>query len=203
MTAVCKIISFNTSNLNDIKRGCNFIYDEGMSDESIFARFLLKELAERFGLKNFKAKSNKLGKPLCTKSLHWSISHKNTGDKILVAAIISDKFPVAIDIEIVKERSPVLLKIFKESEYSLFQNSTNKWMRFYTLWTGKEALIKKLGLTLDDMSKILATRLSTQKISLNYNGNDYIVTIGSKDNYKLNCAEDTREDALGYIYATV
>ena len=81
------------------------------------------------------------------KYIFWSISHS----KNYVAYAISEN-PVGVDIEEIKERDDGLLEIFLDGEYKIV--GWKNWQNFYKLWTGKEAILKREWLSLDDMRLI-------------------------------------------------
>lgn len=92
---------------------------------------------------------------------------------------------IGIDIEIIKERSKVLLKKYSE-ELQLFW--AESWHNFYLLRTAKEALLKKVNwirLDLIEEMKVIKVESASdlvidntifkRKITLQYNGENYQV----------------------------
>ncbi|MBF0932207.1 MAG: hypothetical protein HXJ92_02250 [candidate division SR1 bacterium] len=86
---------------------------------------------------------------------------------------------IGIDIEVIKERSKVLLEKYSE-ELQLF--GAESWHNFYLLRTAKEALLKKVnGIRLDliEGMKVIkvepAFDLVIDKITLQYKGENYQV----------------------------
>lgn len=89
---------------------------------------------------------NEYGKPYFkdNESLHFNISH--SGQK---AVIVIDHKPCGVDIEKLKEpRFNVARRFFTENECEYIENSmdeTEKWERFFEIWTAKESYTKMLG----------------------------------------------------------
>lgn len=92
---------------------------------------------------------------------------------------------IGIDIEVIKERSKVLLKKYSE-ELQLFW--AESWHNFYLLRTAKEALLKKVNwirLDLIEEMKVIKVESASdlvidntifkRKITLQYNGENYQV----------------------------
>ncbi len=79
--------------------------------------------------------------------LYWSISHSEN----YIAGIVSID-PTGIDIAEYSERHYSLLDTHSTTEYDRI--GSKDWRNFYRLWTGKEAIIKKMGAKLDDMKNI-------------------------------------------------
>lgn len=120
---------------------------------SLVARFLVSQLAKQhFSLSDFFPESDSENRPLPRKNvLFWSASY--SGDTIFAA--ISQK-PIGIDVENIRPRSETLLSWFSPEEYK----EAPSWKIFYQLWTKKEAVLKRFGSGVDEMSLI-------QKISDN------------------------------------
>lgn len=99
-------------------------------------------------------------KPIFSKGIHWSISHK----KECIFIWCSDR-NIWIDLEIYKERSIDFLNSFKKNEYNILW--WKNWDFFYILWTAKESVIKYNLWNLDDMKNIsvISMNLIEKKIS--------------------------------------
>ncbi|MCH5597740.1 4'-phosphopantetheinyl transferase family protein [Niabella ginsengisoli] len=83
---------------------------------------------------------------------HFNISH--SGNRVVVAFANE---PIGVDIEEVKDIGVADLAetVFSDNELNLFKESKHSLFTFYKLWTGKEALLKALGLGLvDDLKEI-------------------------------------------------
>ncbi len=118
--------------------------------QSIAAYLLLDRLLNgAWGLSIKDLLFNKNGKPYFENGPHISLSH--SGDYACAAVSSS---PIGVDIEKLREFDLKILDRFfthREKSYIL-KRDTQK--RFFTLWTLKEAVIKREGRTLSDLSKI-------------------------------------------------
>ncbi|WP_150467577.1 4'-phosphopantetheinyl transferase family protein [Francisella sp. SYW-9] len=85
------------------------------------------------------------GKPyLCNSDIHFNISH--TGSKVIIA--ISNE-PVGVDVEQISGSRKVLRiaeRYFKKDEFLALKKSNDLYRDFYTLWTLKEAQVKRSSL---------------------------------------------------------
>ena len=106
---------------------------------SQFIRFFIFE--KFFNLKNIDF-SQKNGKPfLLNSSLHFNISHTNN---YILMAVANSK--IGIDVETVSKHRNILKiskRYFSNSEHLTISQSDNIHHDFYTLWTLKEAQVKK------------------------------------------------------------
>ena len=122
--------------------------------ESIIARYEISKLVDKyFWIKKFLAKVDKNGVPIFENDIFWSISHK----KDLIFVGISSPGTIWVDIEVIKPRDESLLDIFSEKEYEILW--WKNWTNFYTLWTAKEAIIKKNLWKLDDMKNLVLEKV--------------------------------------------
>lgn len=119
------------------------------AERSLIGDILIRTLILKYNFNNSKEivfETNKYGKPYLkgNPNIHYNISH--SGIKVVCA--ICDA-PIGVDIEYVKPIDLTIAKrYFTQSEYD-FINSTNnvnqKYYRFYSIWTKKEAFIKQQG----------------------------------------------------------
>lgn len=102
---------------------------------------ILTRLLKECGEKNFTLETLTNGKPhLVGSDLFFSLSHSHEG----VVAVVS-KSPVGIDIEKIRPIDEKLIDYVcneKEKEYVL-SGEDDKFYRFFTVWTAKEAFFKK------------------------------------------------------------
>lgn len=114
---------------------------------SLFAELLTRfQISKELNIpyQDIKFKYNRYGKPLLdSKFNYWfSISHSN--DYVVV---VNDNSPIGIDIEQVKQESLKLAtRFFTPIECEYIFNSDNPKVKFFEIWTKKEAYIKMLGL---------------------------------------------------------
>ena len=97
-------------------------------------------------LQNQKIEYTPHGKPYLAEypNIHFNISHSGT----YVTCIVSS-LPVGIDIQKICTYSPKYAhRIFTDDEIQKIETSTDKDSEFTKLWSQKEAVIKKYGLTI-------------------------------------------------------
>lgn len=116
-----------------------------INKQKIFSQFIRYfVLSEIFSIENPLFATNG-GKPYLRNSdIHFNISHTN--DKVIMA--ITNQ-PVGIDAEeISKKRNVIKIaqRYFKESEFLTLEKSSSLYKDFYTLWTLKEAEVKRSSL---------------------------------------------------------
>lgn len=122
------------------------------AERSLLGDILIRTLIAKYNFNDNKKivfSTNKYGKPYLegNPDMHFNVSHSG----IKVACAICD-VPIGIDIENVK---PIDLTIaercFTQAEYDFINNANNaeqKYHRFYSIWTKKEAYIKQRGIGL-------------------------------------------------------
>lgn len=119
------------------------------AERSLIGDILIRTLILKYNFNNNKEivfKTNKYGKPYleCNPNIYFNISH--SGNK--VACAICDA-PIGIDIEHVKPIDLAIAKrYFTQAEYDFINNTNDiaqKYHRFYSIWTKKEAYIKQQG----------------------------------------------------------
>lgn len=144
---------------------------------SLAALILLRTaIKENFQIENYEITYNENGKPLLP-FCHFCIAHSD--DLVIVA--ISDN-PVGVDVERIRE-------IKKRNDYKLFSFNEVKYvnsspvgiaLRFFEIWTKKEAYIKLNGLKLSDAAKFDIFKLS-EVIFKSEISEDYYTTICIKN----------------------
>lgn len=111
---------------------------------------LRKKIAEQYGVVNYEFTYNKNGKPLL-EFCYFSISH--SGEYVVCS--VSD-VPVGVDTEVIRDipfRNDYRLFTLEEVVY-VNENEKEHSLRFFEVWTKKEAYIKAKGLRLIDGSGI-------------------------------------------------
>ena len=142
--------------------------------ESIIARYYISLFVKDvFWIENYEPKVNKTWKPIFENGIYWSISHK----KDLIFVWVS-KQKIWLDIEILKKRDSSLLDIFQDKEYHLLW--WKNWENFYTLWTGKESLIKYNLWKLDDMQNLILEKVIFEKNIIGWLNFDKVLVINWK-----------------------
>ncbi len=126
--------------------------------ESLLGRLLICDLArlktpEAFIRTSLRSIHGKAGQAF------WSIAHKEG----IVAAIVDTK-PVAIDIEVNTARSKRLFSTMTNEEWKQLGRKSWKW--FYVGWTAKEATLKLLRMTIQELPDISIQQRTKGKIIL-------------------------------------
>lgn len=86
--------------------------------------------------------TNRFGKPLSENGIYFNLSH--SGKYVIFA--VSDN-PVGCDIEQQREVKidRISKSVFCENEINLLNKADNKQDSFFSIWTGKESLLKCIG----------------------------------------------------------
>ncbi|MPR35971.1 4'-phosphopantetheinyl transferase family protein [Salmonirosea aquatica] len=120
---------------------------------SLYTRSLLRILAGKFTNQNplaIRLTKGLRNKPELSDNIGWHINATHSGNWILVAV---GKFSVGIDIEEVKSDftfTDVLPFSFSIHERKYIEDGEQPLVRFYELWTKKEALVKAFGSGIDE-----------------------------------------------------
>ena len=138
---------------------------------SLAVGHVLIGLLKEYGETNITLETLPNGKPnLVGSDLFFSLSHSHEG----VVAVVS-KSPIGIDIEKIKPVDDKLIDYVcnqKEKEYVL-QNEAEKFYRFFTVWTAKEAYFKKCNGTIASVKSVDTTLLQKNVILKD----DFVITI--------------------------
>ncbi len=112
------------------------------------------------------------------KDFHFNIAH--SGD--IQAVAISDS-PVGVDIEIIKSPDLRVAKRFCKEEYDYIM-SGNSTLRFFEIWTKKEAFLKYKGDGISGGLKICNT-FSPEVPITTYNFDKFILSVCSEKNFEI------------------
>lgn len=175
------------NNLDDVKRlRVEKFRQRKDKMRTVFADSLVRSLlSQELGgaPQSFCFSYNEHGKPmLADGSYHFNISHC---EDIIVAAV--DRLPIGIDVERIRDINlKIAVKYFCEDElYYLFGHevqdkdfiktpSIETRLRFFELWTAKEAYLKCIGTGLTHLKNVDTTKLAFERHLLD---NEYVVTI--------------------------
>jgi len=139
---------------------------DSLSDSGKVARLAVsREAYQCFGVKGYVLKKGRFGKPIPTVGIYWSLSHKEVNESVYIAVAVSDT-PIGIDIERIVEKSDCLLESFARNEYDALGGESLD--NFFSLWTAKEALIKKMNGSLDDMKSMMCVGFDGESVLLEY-----------------------------------
>ena len=67
------------------------------------------------------------------------------------------------------------MSIFHAEEYDIIGDTA--WKSFYILWTAKEALIKKLYRTMDDMKNMKIVGYHDTQVTIHFQEKEYIILL--------------------------
>lgn len=145
---------------------------------SVEARRLVCELAQVKNPEEF-IQDSLADRTIKANGFYWSVSHKPE----YVAAAISS-VPVGIDIELNVLRSHELLETF----------SVPDWQTFYRHWVCKEALIKLLQLTINDLSHIQIEDEEENSVLVSYQQNHYTCLVEQNETITLAVVEQNTQN---------
>lgn len=116
----------------------------------------------------------KENKKLAVDDIEFNISH--SGNILLVAINTST---IGVDVELIKKDfdfDPILETCFNLNEIKVINQSEDKLLRFYNLWTRKEALLKATGEGLvDNLSEIACLLNPISRNGLDYQIQSFII----------------------------
>lgn len=148
----------------------------------LFVRYII---CQTFKIKNSELQFvlNKYGKPYLNNNfgLYFNISHSHNA----IVVVVSNR-PVGVDVEkIVKTNLKIVQRFFDEDEQNyIFSKDFDRDIRFYEVWTKKEAYMKYLGkglhIPLNSFSvinKIIKNFFKTYRI------NKYQISVCSENNF--------------------
>lgn len=140
---------------------------------SLAGEILVQKLLKEYGISGAVLETRENGQPVLSGCrLFVSISH--CGD--FVACALNDA-PIGIDAERIKPRSSSLAKrVCVPEELEYLQNAASdeeRLVRFYEIWTAKEAWFKKLGTGIQNLQSVNTLSLPRQVFRME----DYLVTI--------------------------
>lgn len=143
-------------------------------------------VAQCSGIPDYLPAFDENGRPCWKKGICWSITHKSPW----VAVAIS-RHPIGIDLETLVERDTALFSFFSSGEWDIL--GSRDWLRFYMLWTAKEAVIKRERGTIDALRDIRLTGYAEGKLLLSYHGKRIPVrpTVTDAYVYSLSALDDT------------
>ena len=164
---------------------------------TLFADMLIRLLACRaYGLNNCELSfcANTYEKPALEgyPEFHFNISH--THNAITVAM---NDAPVGIDVEQIRQESVGIAEHFftpQEQQY-IYQSENDKDMRFFEVWTKKEAYVKYTGrgLSLPMNTFCVINGNSAGKLLHSFHHDNYVVSV---------CSDELCRDAIELIHLT-
>lgn len=126
--------------------------------------------ANRSGHALYSFPKDEKGAPLPEDGVYWSISHKKT----YVAGVVAT-CPIGIDIEQIKPmKKDMFDRIATKEEWRLFKDP--KEDSFFRVWTGKEAMLKMIGIGYRGISDCCVRAVEDDHtIQMSYLGNIWTI----------------------------
>lgn len=127
--------------------------------------------------------------PLPTNGWHWSISHARGYSAGVVA-----RAPVGIDVEaIVPRRQELVQRVALRAELDLLEGF--RWETFFRIWTAKEAVLKKAGCGILELSSCtIVAAPALDHLILAHRGREHAVRLLVRDGHVAAIACDTASE---------
>ncbi|MBL8858167.1 MAG: 4'-phosphopantetheinyl transferase superfamily protein [Planctomycetes bacterium] len=158
---------------------------ERVLEQSARAREALALAARSVGAELGELEKDEEDAPLPSNGWHWSVSHAEH-----YAAATLARFRIGIDVEEVRPRSQTLVpRVTSRVELELLGGFD--WQRFFRVWTAKEAVLKRAGQGLLELSgcKLVAVP-DTETLILNHRGRDHVVRQFMRANHIVSVSHD-------------
>jgi 4'-phosphopantetheinyl transferase len=129
--------------------------------------------------------------PVPTNGWHWSLSH---GTHFAAAALA--RSPIGVDVECVRPRSQAIVpRVTSREEIDLLGGFS--WERFFRVWTAKEAVLKKAGCGILELSQcILVAVPDNTTLVLRHRERDHLVNQLVRDEHVVSVSHDEASHAL-------
>jgi len=139
---------------------------------SAHARVALAESARRSNAELGPLAKGEHDAPLPTNGWHWSISHAHGYSAGVVA-----RAPVGIDVEaIVPRRQELVQRVAQRAEFDLLEGF--RWETFFRIWTAKEAVLKKAGCGILELSSCTVVAApAVDHLVLSHRGSEHTVRL--------------------------
>lgn len=136
--------------------------------------------------------------PLPSNGWHWSLSH---GRHFAAAALA--RAPLGIDLEEIRPRSQALVpRVTSRAELELLGGFD--WCAFFRVWTAKEAVLKKAGVGILELSRCrLLAVPDARTLVLSHRGREHVVHQEFRADHVVSIAHDAPEAALEWHWSAL
>lgn len=143
---------------------------ERVAAQSAHARVALAQSAAASGARLGALEKGEHDAPLPNAGWHWSIAHA----PVFSAGVVA-RAPVGIDVEaIVPRRQDIVRRVASRAELDLLGGF--RWETFFRIWTAKEAVLKKAGCGILELSRCtLIAAPSCELLVLTHRGREHPV----------------------------
>jgi phosphopantetheinyl transferase len=158
-----------------------------VAHQSAIARLALAASAEEAGAALGELEKDANDAPLPSGGWHWSLSHAS-----LWAAGVVSRVPVGIDVERVEPvAQEVVAEVTTRAELDLFNGFS--WLAFARLWTAKEAVLKKAGCGLSELSTCHLVAVPGLSAVVHHRGREHFVHQSVQHGHVCSLASDAFE----------
>ncbi|MCY2960705.1 MAG: 4'-phosphopantetheinyl transferase superfamily protein [Planctomycetota bacterium] len=144
---------------------------ERVAEQSRHARLALAMSAEKSGAVLSELAKGEHDAPLPSLGWHWSISHA----RAFSAGVVAQGQPVGIDVEaIVPRKQDVVPRVASRGELEILGGF--RWETFFQVWTAKEAVLKKAGCGILELSRCTVVAAPTAELLVvSHRGREHLV----------------------------
>ncbi|MFT7668789.1 MAG: 4'-phosphopantetheinyl transferase [Planctomycetota bacterium] len=161
-----------------------------VSNQRRAAREACMDSAERLGLRLDELRQNEDGVPQPQKGWYWSVSHT----KGVVCGVVYPA-PIGIDVERVQQRrQEIVSATASRAEYDVAGGF--RWHNFTRIWSAKEAVLKKAGCGLRELSKcVVVTMPSDRAMVIHHRDSLHYVHQSYQKGHYVSITADIADDA--------
>lgn len=162
---------------------------ERVQAQSALAREALARSALVSGARLGRLEKDAEDAPLPSNGWHWSVSHAGT-----VAAGVVARARVGVDVEPIEpRRSDLVARVTSRDELELLGGFS--WDAFAHVWTAKEAVLKKAGCGLLELSRCRLVAIEgAERFVLHHRASDHVVHLVRVDGHVAALAHDGAAD---------
>lgn len=154
------------------------------------ARSACHNSAQRLGLKIPELRQDREGVPQPVNGWHWSVSHTRG----VVCGVVYPA-PIGIDVERVqRRRQEIVAATATRAEYDVAGGF--RWHNFTRIWSAKEAVLKKAGCGLAELSKcVLVATPTPRAMVIHHRGEMHYVHQNFHRGHYVSISADVADDA--------